>query len=94
MQTRAVFHSAQAAGLYTRLVRHFGHKIPVVESPEGAELQFVCGLAQLRHDADRLSIHVTSGTAAELAQTCEVVESHLLRFAFREEPAPLEWHRG
>lgn len=91
MQSHSVFQTERADAYYSRLVSHFAHKIPVDEGPEGALLRFVCGQVQLRRTAGGLDILARAETAEGLAQTREVLESHLLRFAFREAPAPLVW---
>ncbi|MCG5477185.1 MAG: DUF2218 domain-containing protein, partial [Sinorhizobium fredii] len=45
----------------------------------------------LQAGPDGLHIRVRSPDGANLAETKSVVEDHLLRFAFREEPRPLHW---
>lgn len=94
MQSHTVFHSARSSAYYTRLVSHFAHKITVTEGPEGAVLQFVCGQVRLRETKGRLDILASAATAEELVQTRDVLERHLLRFAFREAPAPLVWEES
>lgn len=91
MQSHSVFHSAAAAGYYARMVSHFGHKIEVKDHGTEADLHFVCGDAQLRLEEGSLHLLIQSETSEGLEQTREVVESHLLRFAFREDPQPLTW---
>lgn len=93
MRSQSVFHSAAAAGYYARMISHFGHKIAVEDRGSEADLHFVCGDAQLRLETGSLHLLIQSETAEGLEQTREVVESHLLRFAFREDPQPLEWHQ-
>lgn len=91
MRSQSVFNSSAAAGYYARMVSHFGHKIPVEDHGTEADLHFICGDAQLRLEGDCLHLQVQSEAAEGLDQTREVIESHLLRFAFREDPQPLEW---
>ncbi|MBD9652779.1 hypothetical protein M2267_005457 [Ensifer sp. KUDG1] len=78
----------------TQLCKHFAHKIDVEQAGDRAELRFSCGTGYLQATADGLSIRARSPDDAELADTKSVIESHLLRFAFREEPGPLAWQAG
>lgn len=75
----------------TQLCKHFAHKIEVEQADDRAELRFSCGTGYLHATPDGLSIRARSPDDANLADTKSVIESHLLRFAFREEPAPLHW---
>lgn len=74
-----------------QLCKHFAHKIEVEQGDGSAELRFSCGTGYLRAGPDGLDIRVLSADGANLAETKSVVENHLLRFAFREEPRPLHW---
>lgn len=91
MNAEARFLSAGAQGYFLTMSRHFAHKIPVTEEDGFARFEFSCGLAELRVSEGALLMHVTAETPEQLAETCDVVERHLLRFAFREAPAPLDW---
>ncbi|MEI2301738.1 DUF2218 domain-containing protein [Ensifer sp. MJa1] len=74
-----------------QLCKHFAHKVDVEQEGDRAELRFSCGTGYLQATPDGLSIRALSPDVAELADTKSVIESHLLRFAFREEPGPLHW---
>lgn len=75
-----------------QFVKHFAHKLPFVrhETNEHGEVEFPLGLCTLDADARRLSIIVNASSAEELAKLKEVVDRHLLRFAFREALA-IDW---
>ncbi|MGE6781668.1 DUF2218 domain-containing protein [Ensifer adhaerens] len=75
----------------TQLCKHFAHKVDVEQAGDRAELRFSCGTGYLKAAADGLSIRASSPDDANLADTKSVIESHLLRFAFREDPGPLAW---
>ncbi|WP_052711599.1 DUF2218 domain-containing protein [Elstera litoralis] len=89
----AEFETAQAHRYLTQVCKHFAHKIPVELSEARGECRFVCGTAGLEADAARLRLRVTAPTEAELVETQSVIESHLLRFAFREGGEALTWTR-
>ena len=91
MQAFARFATPNGRKYMQQLCRHFAHKVEVVETDTSGECRFSCGIAALTADQDGLHIAVTSGTPDDLEQTKSVVESHLLRFAFREEPGSLSW---
>ncbi|MEP2715653.1 DUF2218 domain-containing protein [Pseudophaeobacter sp.] len=90
-KTEAEFRSDRSGGYRATMASHFSRKIEVTEVDGAVHLQFICGLAVLRVTADTLHIRIEAPSKEEMQQTCQVVESHLLRFAFREEPTPLIW---
>lgn len=92
-RTEAEFRSARASGYLATMASHFSHKIEVTEVDGAVHLQFVCGLAVLRTTTDSLHMCIEAPSKEEMQQTCQVVESHLLRFAFRENPEPLVWRK-
>ncbi|NTE85280.1 DUF2218 domain-containing protein [Agrobacterium rubi] len=75
-----------------QLFKHFAHKIEVNYSDTHGECTFDFGTASLDADADRLKIAVTAPDEEKLDRAKSVVESHLLRFAFREDVDKLDWH--
>ena len=91
MQAFARFATPNGRKYMQQLCRHFAHKVEVVEGDTSGECRFSCGIAALTADEHGLQIEVTSGTSDDLEQTKSVIESHLLRFAFREDPGSLSW---
>ncbi|SLN32342.1 hypothetical protein ROJ8625_01485 [Roseivivax jejudonensis] len=85
------FETSSADRYLGQMVKHFAHKIPAAQSGRTASLNFPVGDAELAADDGGLDIAVESADAEALDQCKAVVENHLLRFAFREEPAPLVW---
>lgn len=75
-----------------QLCKHFAHKIAVEQAEGQGQLRFSCGTGYLEADPDALRIRVEAPDEAQLAETKSVIESHLLRFAFRELGDPLQWH--
>lgn len=69
-----------------QFVKHFAHKLPFTrwETNEQGSVQFPIGLCKLEADDTRLSIALETASPEELTQLKDVVERHLLRFAFRE----------
>jgi len=90
-QSTAHFETEHGKRYATQLCRHFAHKIETEETEDGGECRFSIGTARLRAAPDRLTIEASAPTAEELAELQSVVESHLLRFAFREGGRKLDW---
>lgn len=91
MRMTAQFPTARATPLMGTLSKHFGHKIPVTLEESRAELVFEMGRARLEAGPEVLHLALEAGDAEALERLRGVVESHLLRFAHRENPAPLDW---
>lgn len=91
IESSATVSTPNAGRYVAQLCKHFAHKVEVVEKNTGGEIRFSCGTARLAAQPDMLVIAVTSPTETDLADTKDVVERHLLRFAFREEIGPLGW---
>ena len=74
-----------------QLCKHFAHKVDVEFTPTHGEIKFSIGTAVLDADAEGLRMTAQADDADKLGQTQNVIESHLVRFAFREEMGPLDW---
>jgi hypothetical protein len=68
-----------------QLCKHFGHKIPATFDAETGHLTFEMGTTALAAKPDVLVLRNEAPEAVGLARLEEVVASHLVRFAFREE---------
>ena len=92
MNASASIPTPNARRYLGQFVKHFAHKLPFVrhESNEHGEVEFPLGLCTLDADAARLSIIVNAGTPDVVARLKDVVDRHLLRFAFREDLA-IDW---
>lgn len=80
------------AGKYLQqLCKHFGHKVEVAYADGHGECRFSCGTATMDAAPESLDIKVEAADAGGLTETKRVIESHLVRFAFRENLQPLAW---
>lgn len=77
--------TASASRYLQQLCKHFQHKIPATFDEHKGEVIFSIGVCRLEADSNTLKMELTSPDADQLAQLQEVVASHLVRFAFREE---------
>lgn len=91
IETTATLQSPHAAKYIAQLCKHFAHKVEVSHSDGHGECRFVCGTAIMDADDATLRIRVNAPDEVQLKETQDVIESHLLRFAFREALEPLQW---
>ncbi|WP_233137054.1 MULTISPECIES: DUF2218 domain-containing protein [Agrobacterium] len=91
METTAALRTEHAAKYIAQLCKHFAHKVDVSHSEGHGECRFTCGTAVMDAESDQLTIRCTAFDEDQLKETQHVIESHLLRFAFREELQPLQW---
>ena len=93
-QSFSSVHTEHASRYLQQLCKHFAHKVPVEFTPEEAECRFPFGTAWLRADKERLTVEIEAADADQRARAQDVVEVHLLRFAFREKLGPMAWREG
>ncbi len=86
MQSIATIHTASAKRYLGQFCKHFAHKLPVdlAEGNATGEVTFGTGRCALEADETALSLTVKASLPEDIARLQDVVERHLLRFAFRE----------
>ncbi|NUB45801.1 DUF2218 domain-containing protein [Fertoebacter nigrum] len=89
--SRTDIATPKAQSYLQQLCKHFGHKIPVDFTPEAGSISFPFGTCRMTADATTLTITVEAG-ADDLERMEGVIQSHLERFAFREELV-FDWQR-
>lgn len=82
--SEARFATAQAPRYLGQLCKHFAHRLPVTQGEREGRIAFPDGLCLARAEAEALVLRLGTADAASLVRLQHVVESHLLRFAFRE----------
>lgn len=87
----AEFETEKASRYLQQLLKHFAHKIEVEFTETEGRAVFEWGEARLKATDERLEIAIDARTSRDLVQTRYVIEEHLLRFAFRENPGLLDW---
>ncbi|MGI6854425.1 DUF2218 domain-containing protein [Mesorhizobium sp. 1B3] len=88
-QTRVI--TPNGAKYAQQLCKHFAHKIPATFSDGHAECRFDAGTAVMDADGDGLTIKVSATDSGGAERVQQVIESHLLRFAFREQLSAFQW---
>ncbi|MBH0236462.1 DUF2218 domain-containing protein [Methylobrevis albus] len=92
-QSTARFATTDGRSYLTRLCKHFGHRIEVEHGDDNGVCRFAEFTVTLAADDAGLDITVAAADPDALGQGEEVLESHLMRFAFRE-PKPLAWAKA
>lgn len=82
----ATANTANASRYLQQLCKHWGHKAAVEFTPESGEIRFESGnLLTLQATPDQLLMQVSVPDDGDLAHFKDVVDRHVLRFAFRED---------
>ena len=69
-----------------KLCRHFGHKTEATFDDHQGEIRFPFGgVGQLAAEGDRLTLTVRADNEEALNRTEQVLASHLVRFAHKED---------
>ncbi|MGB3878021.1 DUF2218 domain-containing protein [Shinella zoogloeoides] len=90
----AYLETASGRKYLVQLCKHFAHKIAVTYTESRGDCRFPRGEAVLEADESGLSMAVSAADEEGLAQTQAIIESHLLRFAFREKLEALDWRQA
>lgn len=91
VEEQAAVSTEKAQRYLLQLCKHFAHKVDVTHTDTHGDIRFSCGTAVLDADDDTLRIRAVAADGDQLAETKAVIESHLVRFAFREKIEGLEW---
>lgn len=85
------FATAHASRYLQQLCKHFAHKVEVSYDAQEGHAAFPTGPATLSATPDELVVRVTAEDAEGLERARRIVDSHLERFAFREEFKQMDW---
>ncbi|WP_425050807.1 DUF2218 domain-containing protein [Psychromarinibacter sp. S121] len=91
MTTQARWETANASKYLQQLCKHFAHKVEVDYGPTEGRAALPMGPSVMTADAEALTIEVTAPDAEGLERAKGVIDSHLVRFAFREEFERMPW---
>jgi hypothetical protein len=92
MQTFASIETRHAKRYLGQFCKHFAHKLPVdlAETNTAGSVTFTAGTCTLNASETTLNLAINAPTATETATLQDVVDRHLIRFAFRE-PLTITW---
>lgn len=88
---RADVQTALAARYMVQLCNHFGHRVPVSHDQVQGRIDFPDAPCLLTAQEGLLSMMIQASETATLDRIKGVMESHLARFAFRDQPQ-IDWH--
>lgn len=87
----AYFSTPNGAKYLQQLCKHFAHKVDVEYNDTEARAALPPGPAQLRTDAQGLSVTVSAQDEQGLKVAQYIIDDHLKRFAFRENFTQMAW---
>ena len=85
LTTSTTVTTEHASKYLQQLCKHFAHKVSASYNAQKGEVTFPFGSCQMEAEGDVLTIHCQAQSDEELLQTKAVIESHLERFAWKEE---------
>lgn len=74
-----------------QLCKHFAHKIEVEYSETHADCALPSGPATMDADENSIRFAITAKDESGLKIAKSIIESHLIKFAFREKLEKLDW---
>ncbi len=75
-----------------QMCKHFAHKVETNYSSTQGFVDFPCGSAEFLVSDNNLIFKVTADTNENLNQSKSIIESHIVRFAYRENLEKLDWN--
>ena len=81
----------KASQYLQQLCKHFGHKVEASWDETAGRIAFPMALARLEAGPSQLVVTVEADGEEGLARGRDVIDSHLRRFAFRENVEGLVW---
>jgi hypothetical protein len=89
--TKGYYKTENASKYLQQLCKHFGHKVDVSFDADKGWAAFEMGTAQMNADADGLTVTCAVKDVASIQSVHHVIDSHLTKFAFREETHSMDW---
>lgn len=89
--TTGTFATPNASKYLQQLCKHFGHKVEATFDETTGEVALPVGPTKMAADAQALTITIEVSEAGQLNRAHAIIDSHLERFAFREDFKKMEW---
>ncbi|MCJ8052852.1 DUF2218 domain-containing protein [Shinella curvata] len=93
IEATAVMKTEFASRYLVQMCKHFAHKVDVQYTDTHGECRFNGGVATFEAKADGLQLVVKAPSEEIVAWAQSAIETHLVRFAFREKIDGLVWQR-
>ena len=81
----------QASKYMQQLLKHFAHKIEVEYDETDGKAALPTGPAELKASPSELRVRITGADDEALKTARHIIDSHLERFAFRENFTAMNW---
>ncbi len=78
--------TTMAARYLAQLCKHFAHKLAVTHDATSGRIEFSSGVCLLAVQGDVMTLRAEAANPAALQQVQSVIDRHLMRFAFRDQP--------
>lgn len=91
LTSTGTFATENASRYLQQLCKHFGHKVDVDFNETEARLAMPLGPVTMTADTEVLTINVSAADADSIGVARKVIDSHLERFAFREDFKTMSW---
>ncbi|EYD74902.1 hypothetical protein Rumeso_03543 [Rubellimicrobium mesophilum DSM 19309] len=85
------YETPNASRYLQQLCKHFGHKVEASFDETSGTIAFPAATATLAATSSALSVALDVQDPGQVARMREVIDSHLKRFAFREEFEGMAW---
>lgn len=85
------FATPNASKYMQQLLKHFAHKIEVSYTETEGKAMLGTGPVDLLATPEELRVTVSALDAEGLDRAVDVIDSHLVRFAFRENFEKMDW---
>lgn len=90
-RSTAVVTSPKATRYMKQLCKHFQHKIPAEFDDTTGKITFKIGTCHMKSDGENLTLDAVATLKEDLPRLQDVISSHLVRFAFREDELAVVW---
>lgn len=87
----ATYETEHGKKYLQQLCKHFAHKIDVEYTDTHGECALPPGPAIMDADDKSIRINITAETEDGLKLAQHIIDSHIIKFAFREELESLDW---
>ena len=85
------FATPNASKYLQQLCKHFGHKVDVEYDESAGLAALPCGPARMTATAEGLSVSIDLEDLDNRQKAQSIIDSHLERFAFREDFKAMNW---
>lgn len=85
------FETAHASKYHQQLCKHFAHKVDATYDENSGNVMLPCGNAEMVATEAGLTVSIALIADDKVDQGKHVIDSHLQKFAFREEFEAMNW---